>query len=191
MKLTPRKKDPDQIYNITVKQLFSLSNIEPYKALNYIQDSNQIGEYKGKMLADCTFEQVMDMRSCQKMTIDKVASFFKWVYGIPKKQFLKLRVLDFYKGLNYITKQSQELYASSRQSARESKINESLWKRAGGGKLSVFGNYNTPLHLAFELKKYPGDVIKRTYGEVVTMAKYNSIYKDVCFRYHILNTPKN
>ena len=190
MKLTLPKKDPDQIYNIRVKQLFSLSNIEPYKALNYITDSNQIGKYKGKLLSDCTYEQVMEIRSCQKMTIDKISNFFKWVYGIPKKQFLKLRVLDFYKGLNYITKQS-ELLLQAFERTTENKINNAIWKKAGGDKFIKYGDYNPVLSLAFALNKSITEIHKLSYGEVITMQQYKNDYDHVIPKYHLLSTPKN
>lgn len=140
--------------------------------LTYLTPS-AIGHKTAKIF-ELSFSEVAEIKS--HAADGNIEALFKIFFGIGKRDFARLRVTDFYKGMNYIKDELEGLHKA--ESLLSGAPDHEL-QAAGADKLNRFGDLNLLISIGEQFGTPPQEVEKWEYALVLNLALYAHITAEI------------
>jgi len=180
-----RKENSElMLRNITIKRLLKLpqTEFEKYQSvLKFLKPKPFIKKNKAIPIEDLTFGQVLMIRNnLQNPTSKKISYIFATVFKMSERKLLRVKVVDFFHGLNWLQEQMKTLYE------KEKVLNVSTdpkLERAGIKDLNKFGELNTLISIAERFSIAPQVVETWSYSLVFALIYHSKVSNEINKRY--------
>lgn len=166
----------NQIQNIQLKRLNTLepSKYDEYRSvLQYLKPKAVIRKRQAKDIMQLTFNEVeLVKQSLRQPDIDGLATIFRIVYGLSRKELLKVRLIEFFHAYNHVIKQVNMIMEQENVKLRFEEtdmIKRDQLQRAGVERLNIFGVLNTLDAIAQRYGTHPDIVKEWQYGYVFSL----------------------
>jgi len=144
----------------------------------FVKASDSIGKYKAQKITGFPFGEVVNIKKlAQASDFTKV---FVIIFGISERRLLRVRVKDFFRALNWVRMELEQLIDREKHLMSEE---DPEMVDAGSERLNVFQEMNILIPLSKEYGMMPDEIASWKYSTIFTIMYHDKISRDIEIEY--------